>query len=349
MSEREEFERTISYAEKSVRLIRDNNVPAYPKTYEVWYTHLNGTNKELSTAIDDMIRRYGRVSSGQIIHLHDTFIANSQFDDKVDSMSGQINDEASFLETLIKKSHVLSENFGATLKQAAADLQIDLDQQTLQKLIKRVSLETLAVESRNLQLMEELRVAQEGIRKLHKNLAEVREETLMDQLTMIGNRRHFDRSLKKALEKYHMSAEPLCLVMADIDHFKKFNDKWGHQTGDQVLKLFALAIKGNVKLADVACRYGGEEFAVILPNSTLEQGKAIADRIRLAVAKRDVVKRSPGQNLGRITISAGVSLLRPDDSPESLIFRADKCLYMAKKAGRNQVLSEHDLLETKVA
>lgn len=349
MDKREEFKRTIGHAEESVRLIRDNQVPAYPKTYEVWYTHLSGANKELSAAIIEMMNKYGRVSPGQIVHLHDTYISDNVLGDKVDEMGIQITNEASILEKIIKKSHVLSEEFDVSLKQAAKDLEIDLDQSTLQKLIKRVSLETLAVESRNLELIEQLKAAQIGIKKLHKNLAEVREETLMDQLTMIGNRRHFDRSLVTAINKYKISTEPLCLIMADIDHFKAFNDQWGHQTGDQVLKLVALAVKGNVKLIDVACRYGGEEFAIILPNTTIDNGKAVADRIRMAVAKRDVVKRSSGQNLGKITISAGVALLRPDDTPESLIYRADRSLYKAKNAGRNQVISEHDLVESQVA
>lgn len=349
MCNNEEFERTIILAEESVDRIRENKNPAYPKTYEVWYAHLSGINKELSAAIEEMYEKYGRISQGQILHLHETYITNNALGDKVDKMSNQITNEAGFLEKIIKKSHCLSQDFGALLKQAARDLEIDLDQETLQTLIKRVSLETLAVEAQNEELLEQLKVAHEGIRKLHKNLEAVREETLMDQLTMIGNRRHFDRSLVQAFAKYHMSVKPLCLVLADIDHFKLFNDRWGHQTGDQVLRLVALAIKSNVKVLDVPCRYGGEEFAIILPNTTLEQGKAVADRIRQAVAKRDVVKRSTGENLGKITISAGVSLLRPDDTPESLIHRADLSLYAAKNAGRNRVITERDDVSRKVA
>lgn len=344
-----EFELSISRAEESVRQMRNNQIPAYPKTYEVWYTHLNGANKELSAAIEEMLEKYGRVSPGQILHLHETFIANNTMFDKVDEMGQQITQEATFLEKMIKKSHSLSQEFGSSLKQAASDLEIDLDQETLQKLIKRVSLETLAIESQNKQLVEELNNAQIGIKKLHQNLAEVREESLMDQLTMIGNRRHFDRSLAASVTKYHMSIEPMCLIIADIDHFKSFNDKWGHQTGDQVLKLVGMAIKGNVKVIDIPCRYGGEEFAIILPNTTLEQGEVVANRIRMSVAKRDVVKRSTGDNLGKITISAGVALLHPEDTPERLIYRADRCLYMAKDAGRNKVINENNIVENKVA
>lgn len=349
MSNNTEFDLTIDRAEETLSRIRDNQIPAHPKTYEVIYTHLSGANKELSAAIEEMNEKYGRISPGQILHLHETYIANNAVVEKVDDIGEQITHEALFLESTIKKSYGLSHEFSDSLKQAASDLEIDLDQENLQKLIKRVSLETSAVQSRNQELIEQLNTAQIGIKKLRKNLAEVREESLMDQLTMIGNRRHFDRSLASAVKKYKMTIEPLCLVMADIDHFKSFNDKWGHQTGDQVLKLVAMAIKGNVKVIDIPCRYGGEEFAIILPNTTLEQGRTVAERIRMSVAKRDVVKRSTNENLGKITISAGVSLLTHDDTPESMISRADRSLYNAKDAGRNRVMTQHDTVANKVA
>ncbi|MEO0923557.1 MAG: GGDEF domain-containing protein, partial [Pseudomonadota bacterium] len=187
------------------------------------------------------------------------------------------------------------------------------------------------------------------LKTLRKNLDEVREETIMDQLTMIGNRRHFDRSMEKLFVNHQLENTPLCLIMADIDHFKLFNDKWGHQTGDQVLRLVALAIKNNVKQADIPCRYGGEEFAAILPNTALVQGLAVAERIRQTVAKRDVVKRSTGENLGRITISAGVALLHPSDTVQSFIGRADQCLYAAKNAGRNRSITERDKVSISAA
>ena len=349
MSNREEIEQTIGLAEKSVDKIRDNLIPAYPKTYEVWYTHLAGANKALSAEIADMVEKYGRVSPGQIVHLHETYIANSALGDKVDVMGDQLSNEATSLEKIVTKSYSMSQEYGVCLKQAAHDLEIDLDQATLQKLVKRVSMETLAVENQNSELVKQLETAQSRIEKLHENLAEVREETLMDQLTSIGNRRHFDNSLASAYKKFQSSIDPLCLVMMDIDHFKSFNDNWGHQTGDQVLKLVAMAVKGNVKVIDIPCRYGGEEFGIILPNTTREQGVTVSERIRKTVSKRDVVKRSTGENLGKITISAGVATLRTDDTPESLIYRADRALYAAKDAGRNRVMTENDIIEEQAA
>ena len=130
--------------------------------------------------------------------------------------------------------------------------------------------------------------------------------------------------------------------MTDIDHFKTFNDTWGHLTGDQVLRLVAMSLKQNVKGQDIAARYGGEEFAVILPNTVLRSALTVADHIRRAVMSKELMKRSTGQNLGRVTISLGVATARKGDTAQSLIARADACLYAAKRNGRNRVICETD-------
>ncbi|MCV6602646.1 MAG: GGDEF domain-containing protein, partial [Cohaesibacter sp.] len=155
-------------------------------------------------------------------------------------------------------------------------------------------------------------------------------------------RKHFDRSIENALAESSESGEPISLLMTDIDHFKQFNDTFGHQTGDQVLRLVALAVKQNVKGQDIPCRYGGEEFGVILPRTNLRQAVSVAESIRKAVMAKELIKRSTGENLGRITISIGASTYKPGDTPQSMIERADKCLYAAKRGGRNLVKAETD-------
>jgi diguanylate cyclase len=131
-------------------------------------------------------------------------------------------------------------------------------------------------------------------------------------------------------------------MLTDIDHFKTFNDNFGHLTGDQVLRLVAMSVKHNVKGKDTAARYGGEEFAVILPNTTLRAAVTVAEHIRRAVMAKELMKRSTDENLGRMTISIGVATLRKSDTGQSLIERADTCLYAAKRHGRNRVICETD-------
>jgi diguanylate cyclase len=130
--------------------------------------------------------------------------------------------------------------------------------------------------------------------------------------------------------------------MFDIDHFKSFNDSYGHLTGDQVLRLVGMSLKQTIKGQDITARYGGEEFAVVLPNTALRQALTVADHIRRAVMSKELKKKSTGEMLGRVTISVGVSMLKPGDDTDSLIERADACLYAAKRAGRNRVVCEAD-------
>jgi diguanylate cyclase len=168
----------------------------------------------------------------------------------------------------------------------------------------------------------------------------VRKESLTDPLTGISNRKAFDADLKDAMDKARQTNEPLCLLMCDIDHFKAFNDTWGHTTGDQVLRLVGGCLSENVKGRDTAARYGGEEFAVILRNTVLADAVSLANQIRLYVERKKLVKKSTGDILGTISISVGVAQFSREDTQVLFIQRADKCLYAAKGAGRNCVVSD---------
>jgi diguanylate cyclase len=168
-------------------------------------------------------------------------------------------------------------------------------------------------------------------------------ESLTDPLTQLSsNRKLFDAAVERAIAEANAKNEPLSLMMADIDHFKVFNDNYGHLTGDQVLRLVAMSVKQNVKGQDTAARYGGEEFAINLPNTVLRSVMVVANHICRAVMTKELMKRSTGEQLGRVTIPIGIAALRKTDTVHSLIRRADACLYAAKRHGRNRVMCETD-------
>ena len=127
----------------------------------------------------------------------------------------------------------------------------------------------------------------------------------------------------------------MSLIMTDIDHFKSFNDTWGHLTGDQVLRLVAMSMKQNVKGQDIAARYGGEEFAVVLPNTVLRSALTVADHIRRAVMSKELMKRSTGENLGRVTVSVGVAT-RAQRRHRAIADRARRRLPLCRQAQRPQ-------------
>lgn len=163
-----------------------------------------------------------------------------------------------------------------------------------------------------------------------------------DGLTGIHNRRWFNQTYQRLLTRSQRSGEKLCLVIVDVDHFKSFNDRYGHHAGDQVLIAVAEALTAGMRPTDMLARYGGEEFVLLLPLTDLEGARCCAERLRLTVASARVER--PGQEgyLPGVTISLGAAEFRPDATGDQLFARADAALYRAKELGRNQVVCAED-------
>src|SRR5262249_35349563 len=153
---------------------------------------------------------------------------------------------------------------------------------------------------------------------------------MTDPITGLPNRQSFERSLENALAEWRDHGTQGCLVLCDIDDFKKFNDTWGHLTGDQVLGLVAMEVKQKVGKTGLAARLAGPQFAMILPGAPIETARALAEQIRCAVMSRDITMRSTGQRLGRISLSFGVAAAQVDETPETLVARVEACLRAAK-------------------
>jgi diguanylate cyclase len=165
-----------------------------------------------------------------------------------------------------------------------------------------------------------------------KELVSYMTAALTDPLTGLGNRRRFDQELGRRFAQWQETGSPLTLVLVDVDHFKAFNDEYGHQTGDAVLHEVAQVLAANVRDRDVVARYGGEEFGLIFPATTLEEGRPVAERVRAAVGQHPF--RHAGHEL-RVTVSAGMAAAAFSNDPEVLVTRADMALYAAKDAGRD--------------
>jgi diguanylate cyclase len=196
----------------------------------------------------------------------------------------------------------------------------------------------------NNQLSQRLTSSVKEASQLKKSLEALKRESTIDHLTKLYNRKWFDTVLDQSKMDSDAQDSPLSLLMIDIDYFKKFNDTYGHQLGDQVLKLVARTITDCVGETDTPARYGGEEFSVILPHCSLEKALEKAESIRKTVAGRKVTNRTTGQVLGQVTLSVGAAQYEPGEPAADLIQRADGALYFAKNNGRNRVASQTDLV-----
>lgn len=186
-------------------------------------------------------------------------------------------------------------------------------------------------------MSKQLESSRQQIEGLRLRLERAQEVGLQDALTLVGNRRCFDAALAAAIESAEASSTPLTIVMGDLDQFKRINDEYGHQVGDEVLKFFTQLMSGSVRDGDTVARFGGEEFAIILPQCSGHEASSIAERIRIKLSAKSLTIRRTSQDIGIVTASFGVAQLRPGEAAEGLIARTDGALYTAKKTGRNRV------------
>jgi diguanylate cyclase len=336
-----EHERTLAFAEIALGQIKALRQPAYPRNYEIWYTYATGYNSALNQNINEALARKGTLSTADLDQIYDNHLSSTRLTDRIDNVGAKVVDEIDQIMAMIEATAGSASNYSESLADVTQKLGA-ADRDGVRSIIETLVVATKDMEKTNNALEARLKASKHEITQLQHNLEAVRNESLTDPLTTLANRKFFDLALDKAMAESAKSGEPLSLLMTDIDHFKKFNDTFGHLTGDQVLRLVAQAVKQNVKGQDVAARYGGEEFAVVLPRTALQQALTVADHIRRAVMGKELMKRSTGEHLGRITISIGVAVRRPDDTAQSLIGRADTGLYAAKRNGRNRVICEAD-------
>jgi diguanylate cyclase len=338
----DEHERSFAFAEIALGQIRALRQPASPRNFEIWYHYATGYNQPLNQAINEALTKKGALGESDLEQVYDTYIAVSRVGDRLDSVNTRVLGEIQHVIATIDAATGSATSYSKQLNAASEKLAQANDSDALRAVIEHLVKGAKDMEFDNRKLEERLATSRQEIEQLQQNLETVRNESLTDPLTTLSNRKFFDQALAKSIVEATEKGEPLSLLMADVDHFKSFNDKYGHLTGDQVLRLVALSVKQNVKGQDIAARYGGEEFVIALPNTGLQSAIIVADHIRRAVMTKELMKRSSGERLGRVTISIGAAVLRPSDTSQHLIERADKCLYAAKRHGRNRVICEAD-------
>ncbi len=341
MSE-QEFRRALGYANSAMDLLKRGQIPPYPQFYELLYAYATGVNPSLNQRVNQIFRD-GTATQELAERLYNEFLKSQDANERISSVSERMATRIEAVHEAIDTAMATANAYSGTLQSASGDLGNDMNEAELRNMAQKLLGETRRMQDANAQLEQKLEASRDDIAALQRDLDEVRRESMLDPLTKIFNRKSFDEGLLKSFNEAAGEGTPLCLMLLDIDHFKRFNDTWGHQTGDQVLRLVAMTLKSNIKGKDMAARYGGEEFAAILPETDLEGAIIVADNIRKAIQAKELLKRSTNEKLGRITASMGVAMYKPGDTPASLIERADRCLYAAKHAGRNRVLSENEL------
>lgn len=339
-------EREQALAKTTLALMSECGVAPTPDNFELFYTYSSGSNPGLGKAMDAMVAARHPFTTAILDDLRSRCLSSARTTQALDNASMGVTATLDAVMEKLEAAGRDAEDYGRTLSRASGELDGDQSPADLRKFVDTLLAETRAMEARTKTLETELNHSSEQVNRLKAQLDDVRKESLTDSLTGVANRKAFDTQFAAAIAEAHESDEPLCLLMCDIDHFKRFNDNWGHQTGDRVLHLVAQGLSENLKGRDTVARFGGEEFAVILRQTSLINASVLANLLRTFVQQKKLVKKSTGDILGTITVSIGVALLSNEDTSVSLIQRADACLYRAKNGGRNRVVSEDEPADT---
>lgn len=318
--------------------IREEKLSPTPENYELWYVYYSGADPEVKRVLDAFSLSGKAFTNETCYELYQKLLRGNREDEKVRSAGDQIKKTIEDVNQAVGSVREFASEYNLTLEDVNSKLREEKTKEEIHNILGEVLADTKTMLDQNNHLEALLKESADTMEKLHRDLEIARKEALTDSLTGLANRKAFDQEIKKVAQLASQpDHEPFCVLLLDIDHFKGFNDTFGHQVGDQVLRLVARALKQSVKGRDIAARYGGEEFAIILPETRLQGAQRVGEMLRQDVAKKEVINRNTGERLARITLSVGVAEYFGSEQIENLISRADSALYAAKHNGRNQV------------
>jgi diguanylate cyclase len=325
-------------ARRAIDEMERRGISVSPENYAVWATHVAGSNPALSHDVATALVEAGDETSAleeASRQLYAKHFNEVDFGEEVMETSSKVSEELEAALATIKDAGKSTADYGKALAVGTNELtKADASPDALRAVIQSLTSATKSMRKRSVQLEEKLKETTTEVHNLRENLEKIQEEAQTDGLTGLYNRRLFDRKMQQICSDGWSLT--LCLVMLDIDHFKNFNDTWGHQTGDQIIRFTAQVIKKFADPHHVCARYGGEEFAIIMPATRIRDAEFVAEQIRHYVEGKKLKRRSTDEDLGKVTISIGIGECHEGEAVEELIERTDKALYASKQNGRNR-------------
>lgn len=329
------------WGDKAFALMKQHKVELTPANYAIWFEFVTGHNKPLVDEINKAVSAGKPFGTEYCREIYDKFVANEMERKAIEEASARVQQILDAVLNSVGENVEDTKAYSTDLGKYSEELAKGAGGDKIGGIVEKIVSRTATLRKKGEALAERLDSSRREVEILRTNLEEMAVQISLDPLTGVANRKALDDVVKKKIEEAKTLSKPMCFLMVDVDHFKRFNDEHGHLLGDQVLRIVAKAMVESVKGKDFVARYGGEEFCVILPETPLKGGEIVADAIRKNIASKELKRRDTGQSYGQITVSIGVSCCKStNDTVDSLIGRADSALYEAKRLGRNRVASE---------
>ncbi len=336
-------QKAIRIFDRLVETFKEQNINPSPLNYYVWYQYVKGNipalRQEMDAILNDPFGYNDRVGK----RLYDTYLL-----EQPDNASEFDRAFRRLIEAMVKKMDAWSDKLESHTKELdECSTQLNnpnLNSEEIKRITDSVISAAASIKEGSLDIQNEMIHNAEAVKELRKQLQEAQAEALKDELTQIGNRKAFNNAIEELMIEAQSNPESLSMILCDIDHFKLFNDTYGHLVGDSVLRYFANIMQKDKKDNETICRYGGEEFALLLANSSLEEAVERSNQIRKAIQSAHLKRKNSSEPLKTITASFGVATYQgAQEDAKSFIERADKALYQAKNSGRNCVVDETQL------
>lgn len=339
----------VERAREVIERMRAQQIPTCPANYEIWTTYLAGVKPDLSREIEARLQRGDPFTDETNEELFERFFANTRLSIQMLETSETIARELDDTVASLRGAGGQADSYAKVLQGAAARFEGGVDSAEFRSIVEHLAVTTHEMVDQNLKLAEQIEATSRQVQELQTALESVKVESLTDGLTGLANRRMFDETLRRRITDGGADKSDLCLAMIDIDGFRRINETWGYSLGDQVLRYIASVLRGHAQGDVLAARFGGEEFAMIMPRTNLNLAEAVAARVCRAVKSKRLSLKSTGDVIGEITVSVGVARLRDGECAGGLVSRAEACLHAAKIGGRDRIVTDAQLARQNAA
>jgi len=336
MLQQDEPKQAAEYLRQVIPMLSQNNLAPTPINYSIFYCYLSGSSQALNDIIDSFISEKKPFTVLIMLELYEKFVnggAAIAQQEKIQHSIDKVLTDAS--EEVLQINNAAGE-FDNTISKHAETLSTVNDPQTTALILKQIMQDTRDILKENQATQVRIEETSAEINQIKAELEAVKASAEKDSLTGVKNRGAFDKKIDDIV--YTQKDPNTTLIMLDIDHFKRVNDSFGHLVGDRVIRYVAALLNQIIGPDHHIARYGGEEFAIILTGVSLKDAKQLTEKTRIAMCNSKLQRKDSGETIGKVTLSAGIAALKPDESVDSFIERADEALYKAKETGRNKVI-----------